>query len=654
MFPKPLLRYTLLIMLIATLACAPLGLLSEGTQPDGGQVELPPALPDQTSPSATEQQSQPATVPAEDWPYQTGGPPAPKGFTAQPYDELSIHLQWQPDPGAERYLVERKIGQFAFEILSEVSGSETEALDFLAPQGETVTYRLHSLAGSQAGEPAEATALLPALPVEPLLVAVIPFESAAFDPNDISSLFSSFDDDEEIEDEDLESLDFTSLFGGESTSSIPIGPAGGRLTATFPDGAITYTLDVPEGALRYEIELSLAPVQSIDGLPFSGGLAGAVDIQPFGVIFDIPAILTIEYTDDYPADSLLTVGFTVDGEISELSLYPYANPDLLTTFSGKPGLASLSGLPFHKPRPKIFTVQQSQTYGETSGSPTEINRQVQRGSSSTLNTQLQKVAASDMADELAPIRPIKGGVFLEWTNRLGKEMAGSISLGELSNSLYSFQAWMEELAKERKRTGEKDKYAGREAEFWNLTVENIHIQVNLLADRCKNPDSQVDAGDVQAAKSIVDKLMAAKKGFWKQMADRYKAEHGNSALSELKKKLEECVFTYRLPLTQVDDITLSGEFCPDRPFTLEIGGSYAVGAYYLTPTRANQGVSRYSGAGVNSPWTTQGSGTWKLMGGANSSPQLKLCDSGKVDIGKSGGGCYVLDLIRTDQKCASQ
>ena len=648
----------LLVLSFIVLGCAPLGLLSEENQPAAEHSAL-------GQPNSTNEQPQNAPVngPPSDWPYVAGGPPAPTVFTAQPYDELSIHLQWQPVPGAERYLVERKIGQFAFEILSEVSGSETEALDFLAPQGETVTYRLHSLAGSQAGEPAEAAALLPALPVEPLVVSTLLYETAfSFDQEDISSMLSMVDDEEDEEmnedESDFGSFDFSNLMSGMETAGVLVGPAGGVVTGASPDGLVTYSLEIPEGALMYEMELSLIAVESIEGLPFSGGMLSAVEIQPPGVEFAIPAVLHITTTYSDANDGLLSVGFAVDWETSELYLHPFADESALTSLLGKPGLASpAKGLALQV-KPKIFTIKQTQTIGHSKASPGEITRQVQRGTSSPLNNQLQRAAAADMDVDLAPLTPVKTGVLAEWGSRLQLEMAGSISMGELSDSLWSFQAWLEEVAKERKKSGDPNKHAGREAEFWNLAVENIHIQVNLIADRCKDPDSQLDAGDVQTAKSIVEKLMVAKKGFWKQLADRYKAEHGSGALSGLKKKLEECMFAYRLPLTQYgEQLALEGEFCPDRPFTLPIIGAIQ-GDFSFTPSKANGGTVTYFGnlsAATGLPAQMQGSGTWMLLGFRSSNPKLRMCVGGTASyVGQTASYCDELPLIRTDKICPPQ
>ena len=69
-----------------------------------------------------------------------------------------------------------------------------------------------------------------------------------------------------------------------------IGREGGTVSATGADGA-TYTLAIPAGALISDEDITLTPVGAVDGLPFSGGLAGAVQLAPDGLRLFEPATL---------------------------------------------------------------------------------------------------------------------------------------------------------------------------------------------------------------------------------------------------------------------------------------------------------------------------------------------------------------------------
>jgi hypothetical protein len=72
-----------------------------------------------------------------------------------------------------------------------------------------------------------------------------------------------------------------------------LGPAGGTLVATGGDGT-KFTLTLPPDALLGDQTITLTPVSAVGGLPLSGGLVGAVQITPHGLMLQKPATLTIE------------------------------------------------------------------------------------------------------------------------------------------------------------------------------------------------------------------------------------------------------------------------------------------------------------------------------------------------------------------------
>ena len=96
-----------------------------------------------------------------------------------------------------------------------------------------------------------------------------------------------------------------------------IGPDGGTLSTTN-DAGVTFTLDVPPGAVAGDVAMSMTPVKSIQGLPFSGGLAAAVSLQPSGLYFVRPAWLRIATTVTPGANEQL-VGFTYEGDAREFA-----------------------------------------------------------------------------------------------------------------------------------------------------------------------------------------------------------------------------------------------------------------------------------------------------------------------------------------------
>ncbi len=98
---------------------------------------------------------------------------------------------------------------------------------------------------------------------------------------------------------------------------------GGVVTATGADGTV-YTLTVPPEAVRFDVEITMTPLLSIDGLPFGGdGSALAVQLEPSGLALDAFASLDIESPQAPPASERVLFGYQGAGEALTLAL-----PDL--------------------------------------------------------------------------------------------------------------------------------------------------------------------------------------------------------------------------------------------------------------------------------------------------------------------------------------
>lgn len=94
---------------------------------------------------------------------------------------------------------------------------------------------------------------------------------------------------------------------------------GGTLAANGADGSV-FTLDIPAGALLSAQDVTLTPLSSIQGLPLSGGLAAAVQIEPEGLLLYEAATLTLE-----PAAAVARaqeITFSVQGAGAEFFLNP--------------------------------------------------------------------------------------------------------------------------------------------------------------------------------------------------------------------------------------------------------------------------------------------------------------------------------------------
>ena len=97
---------------------------------------------------------------------------------------------------------------------------------------------------------------------------------------------------------------------------------GGSLTATSTSG-VTYVLEVPPGALMAPTAITMTPVASIADLGLSGGLAGAVLLEPAGLAFARAAVLTIRTSETAGAGEQLA-GFTGSADLTAHALSPAA------------------------------------------------------------------------------------------------------------------------------------------------------------------------------------------------------------------------------------------------------------------------------------------------------------------------------------------
>lgn len=108
-----------------------------------------------------------------------------------------------------------------------------------------------------------------------------------------------------------------SLDSQTAAAVIPV--EGGELTATGSDGT-RYKLTIPAGALLQPIEIRMTPVTSISGLPFSGGLGGAVQLEPSGLAFYEFVTLSIELANPIPFENQIMFGFEEDGKDLHLAI----------------------------------------------------------------------------------------------------------------------------------------------------------------------------------------------------------------------------------------------------------------------------------------------------------------------------------------------
>lgn len=104
---------------------------------------------------------------------------------------------------------------------------------------------------------------------------------------------------------------------------------GGTLETTGADGT-HYKLTVPQGALLSPEQISMTPIAAVDDLPFAGGLAAGVQLEPSGLRFS--DYVTVEISGHPPVEPAQETGFLYQRDGVEFQLYPVQESASKTTF----------------------------------------------------------------------------------------------------------------------------------------------------------------------------------------------------------------------------------------------------------------------------------------------------------------------------------
>lgn len=99
---------------------------------------------------------------------------------------------------------------------------------------------------------------------------------------------------------------------------------GGQVATMDAERGLMYTLTIPPNALLASERITMSPIRTMEGLPLSGGLTGAVQLEPHGLQLAAPATLRIT-TFDAATGMMGTppgshVGFGAEGDGREFRL----------------------------------------------------------------------------------------------------------------------------------------------------------------------------------------------------------------------------------------------------------------------------------------------------------------------------------------------
>ncbi|GEM_PF-6939477 len=114
-------------------------------------------------------------------------------------------------------------------------------------------------------------------------------------------------------------LDVTLVTDGEPVT-VTVGPDGGTVEVTSAAG-LTHRLEIPEGALPAETEITLTPLGGAEEL----GTGAGIQLEPHGLLFLRAATLTLDLPDGTDPVDLVGVSTLAEGE--QAARYPFVPTD---------------------------------------------------------------------------------------------------------------------------------------------------------------------------------------------------------------------------------------------------------------------------------------------------------------------------------------
>jgi hypothetical protein len=523
---------------------------------------------------------------------QTKVPISSSPFTAEATSPMSVQLAWKPVDGAQKYLVTMRLGDSDFLPVVELPENRTSYEAFPVPDNSEMTYRLQAVTPSTTSDVGTATVTTTKIQPNPLTVQANDYKPIAWTRPTLDPLNPNIDPSKMFppgfDPNNPESFD-PSQFLQQVAASADIGADGGEVTVTTPDN-ITFTLTVPPGALEDTTTITLTPIESIDNLPFSGGLQGAVRIAPDGLILDVPATLTITRADGSPVpDGMVNLPFTFEIGGQEFHLYPFAPPADTNTYApGAAHLGSTTTRPLRYGPLGGVSLTEFQSYGIGKGTPQEARSVVQKHSpSATVNQVVNQVAYVDDLAELPNLNQQDDLFPLPDPANFGpkaiSEANYAVSLSELLTALESLEVYY--------------KYAGDDKALQDAYDKALDIVLDKIHKILLNNPNQCLTKDDYLGQAIASRLSNAKPGtFSGKIAKKFIENYGTGPLEVMKNMYKSCVLKLHIKSQITSDsppalITTPVEgdienlkfgFSKDRTF-LSGKGRLAYGTIQVTP-----------------------------------------------------------------------
>lgn len=283
-----------------------------------------------------------------------------------------------------------------------------------------------------------------------------------------------------------------------------IGFKGGTISATAADGTV-FTLTIPADSVRQVTRITMTPVSKLDGLPFGNGTDVTVDLQPSGLVFDVPATLAIEPAKPIPAGEQLLYGYSDNRLVfAEPKLNAKGIAIVVTHFSGY-GAA------------KGFMGDVEEARKRIGGSAEErIGSEMQAVLQEAKQAQLRGETVPDMTVLLAPyFEQMEREVIQPRWAAAGQSCAAGISATQ-SKLSYS-----------------------RQRELMGYEEDDAQSQVAELLENTVAPKCMTEEYEMCVNQHIVHRIAVVYKGIDRQFA--LLGIENSPALGNMKKQVNDCL-----------------------------------------------------------------------------------------------------------------
>lgn len=439
---------------------------------------------------------------------------------------ITVRLSWKPVTGATGYDIEVSFGDREPFPVAKLGADVTTYEDFPAPPDSQLTYRVRAETASGTQDVGTATLTTPVETPNPLTVKVN-YEENRFviptiDPNNPNRDPSAY----LPPGFDPNNPDMSLLQPGPKTVWKNLGAEGGKVEATSANG-VKFTLTVPANSVPFSIPFGLTPVESIDGLPLTGGLIGAVRVEPQGIEFTHPLELEITPPDIAAplseGSKVMAFAVTAPEEGNEFYFVPQVKSEGSSSGTGGGGrLARPAGEAARVgPIPGVkINVADGKVVGVGPDSPSHVRETVEKHPPSKSTNRNSSKQAAAQQEELAPLPPVE----------IEQEVARAGSTEEFLQALDDFQTWVESSPR-------SEATADR---VWDEIVLNLKVLFDKQKDKCLTRDGF-------AAASVAARMAFAEEGtFWSQLRDRYVKKHGQQSLDDALAYAKRCKLTLKI------------------------------------------------------------------------------------------------------------